>query len=120
MQVAEHNWEDGIIGWGTHLAVICLLVALYSVRAEATAVRPPKTTSRVMYRGCDGVVNPICCSVPLPVMNSSTTEVRKPIIARRPTHTWSGQRKQGFKVGLSQRGSTKRKGGAHSDEEYIL
>lgn len=38
-----------------------------------------------MKRGVDGVSKPICLSVPLPVMNSSTMEVRKPIMARRPT-----------------------------------
>ena len=52
-------------------------VALVSVLTVPTSVAPPKTSKMAPSTLWLGVLNPICCSVPRPVRNSSTTLQRR-------------------------------------------
>lgn len=66
--------------------VILRAKSLYAVLAVPSRVAVPATPSRSPSTEVEGVWMPICASVPPLPMASSTMEMTKPIMARRPVH----------------------------------
>ena len=74
-QCSNHLWHIPLLQHlgRSHLADNSLLLALRIVRQLPNVIAPPPSAKIVTNKGKDGVMSPSCCSVPLPVKNSTCT-----------------------------------------------